>query len=208
MASASGGVAPYTYSWSPAASITMGANAAMAKANPSASTNYIVTITDANGCTTTARVYVDVVDVTCGKKGDKVLICHKESKRRKGQTITSYHEICVAKSAVAAHLKHGDNLGLCNNSAKNGGIAKAEAHCHIFPNPNCALFTVQLHGELAQDVQLIVRDMQGRTLVHKIETSAVGTTEYAIDIQSYAAGVYMMQIVIGAEIYSERIIKE
>lgn len=105
-------------------------------------------------------------------------------------------------------MKHGDNLGPCNNSAKNGGIAEAEAHYHIFPNPNRGLFTVQLHGEVAQDVQLVVRDMQGPTLVHKLETSAACTIEYTIDIQSYAAGVYMMQIVIGEEIYSERIIKE
>ncbi len=43
----------------------------------------------------------DVCDATCGKKNDKVLICHKGK------------EICVDANAVQSHLNHGDNLGPC-----------------------------------------------------------------------------------------------
>lgn len=58
-ASAAGGITPYTYTWGPATglSVTTGANLT---ANPTATTLYTVTVTDGNGCTSTATVNVTV----------------------------------------------------------------------------------------------------------------------------------------------------
>jgi PKD repeat protein len=57
-----GGESPYSYSWAPAASLT---NAAINNpvAKPAATTTYTVTVTDINGCTTTANVTVNVAPV-------------------------------------------------------------------------------------------------------------------------------------------------
>ncbi len=56
---ASGGTGPYTYSWTPAASVT-NATAANTSASPAFTTNYVVCVTDSNSCTDcdTARVRV------------------------------------------------------------------------------------------------------------------------------------------------------
>jgi hypothetical protein len=54
-----GGEAPYTYSWAPGA----GLSSAVIKnpvAKPAVNTTYTVTVTDANGCTTTAAVTINV----------------------------------------------------------------------------------------------------------------------------------------------------
>jgi hypothetical protein len=55
-ASASGGIAPYTYAWG----APINASGASQNVTPSATTTYTVTATDANGCTQTATVTVTV----------------------------------------------------------------------------------------------------------------------------------------------------
>jgi hypothetical protein len=95
---ASGGVAPYSYSWLPGGSTP---DLASTKVCPMVTTTYTLTVIDANGCTRTDDVTVFVNDVRCGYKMDKVSVCHKGTK------------ICIAAEAVGAHLAHGDVLGEC-----------------------------------------------------------------------------------------------
>lgn len=95
---ASGGVAPYTYSWTPGGSTPYQASTEVC---PTATTTYILTVIDANGCSRTDDVTVYVNDVRCGSKMDKVIVCHKGK------------EICINVTAVPAHLAHGDKLGSC-----------------------------------------------------------------------------------------------
>ena len=88
-----GGQGPYTYEWN------TGETTERIHVCPTETTTYTVTITDANGCSTTASVTVNVVDVRCGHHGhhNKVKICHKGKKT-----------ICVPMWAVRAHLSHGE----------------------------------------------------------------------------------------------------
>ncbi len=59
---ASGGEPGYTYLWSPVAGLS-NPNSKAPTAKPSATTTYTVTVTDANGCQTTASVIVNVAPV-------------------------------------------------------------------------------------------------------------------------------------------------
>lgn len=97
-AAAGGGVAPYTFSWSPGGSTPDNVSTEVC---PTVTTTYTLTVTDSNGCSQTDDVTVYVNDVRCGNKMDKVKVCHKGK------------EICIAPQAVEAHLKHGDALGSC-----------------------------------------------------------------------------------------------
>jgi hypothetical protein len=67
---ATGGVSPYTYSWSPSAGLN-NATIANPDASPNATTTYTVTVTDANGCTDTNTVTLTVLacisDTWCRK---------------------------------------------------------------------------------------------------------------------------------------------
>jgi len=57
--SASGGTAPYTYSWTPDTGLSCN-NCSSPIATPTSTTTYTVTVTDNNGCTATAKVKVKV----------------------------------------------------------------------------------------------------------------------------------------------------
>jgi hypothetical protein len=98
--SASGGEAPYNYSWLPGGATPT--NNSTEEVCPTATTKYTLTVIDKNGCTGTDDLTIIVKDVRCGDGSDKVSVCHKGT------------NLCVAKDAVQAHLKHGDNLGSCD----------------------------------------------------------------------------------------------
>jgi large repetitive protein len=70
----SGGLAPYTYSWSPSTSIIPTTGSTVA-ANPSATTNYTVTITDGNSCEATDVATVTVNNVPVVDAGPNQTIC-------------------------------------------------------------------------------------------------------------------------------------
>jgi len=61
---ASGGTAPYTYSWTPTTGLN-NAGIANPTASPSVTTTYTVTVTDSNGCTDDADVTVTLVRGWC-----------------------------------------------------------------------------------------------------------------------------------------------
>lgn len=197
---ASGGVGSYQYAWSGAA-IQQGANAATALVDPEVTTTYTLTVTDASGCVGVTQITVNVVDVTCGKKGDKVALCHN------GKTI------CVSKNAVASHLAHANHkkwtcsLGPCTGSAKNEAEVLAQFDYHLFPNPTQGEFTLQVHSETATDARFLITDVQGRVIALKEETTAVGTAEYRFDLSAYAPGVYMLNVITPEQSFTERIVK-
>lgn len=115
-ANASGGAAPYTFSWSPSGlfstTTNSGATGVLA-VQPGATTTYTVTVTDARGCTATSTVEVQVYDVRAACNGNnQVQICHFPPGNP-----GNMQNICVGTAAVANHLSsHGDRLGSCNNT--------------------------------------------------------------------------------------------
>jgi gliding motility-associated-like protein/uncharacterized repeat protein (TIGR01451 family) len=74
MAIPTGGVAPYTYSWSPTAGLSM-PNEQMTLASPTATTTYTVTVTGANGCTGTASVTVTIKPAPAANAGVDQTVC-------------------------------------------------------------------------------------------------------------------------------------
>jgi hypothetical protein len=125
----SGGTGPYTVTISPAA-LYQCDNGCYA-VDPSVTTTYTITVTDANGCSTSDQVTVNVYTVSgpgspCATPGntDKVQICHKPPGNPANE-----HNLCVGSAAVASHLAHGDYLGPCGNTCLNTNPACAQGTC-------------------------------------------------------------------------------
>ncbi|MCU7549945.1 SBBP repeat-containing protein [Chitinophagaceae bacterium LB-8] len=108
-------------------------------------------------------------DFSCGPKGDKVLVCHK------GKTL------CVAKSAVAAHLKHGDQLGNCNAStflsnktedAAGASLGEQEVggfRVSVSPNPFSTSAQMKYELPSAGTVSIKVYNMSGKEVATVVQ---------------------------------------
>jgi hypothetical protein len=134
-----GGTAPYTVSISPAEEYRCD-NGCFAVA-PNATTTYTVTVTDANGCSASDNILVQVIQVSgpgspCATPGNstKVQICHVPPGNP-----GNAHTLCVGASAVPAHLAHGDTFGPCGNTCTATNPACAPASCG-------GTFTVTISG--------------------------------------------------------------
>ncbi|MEO6251878.1 MAG: T9SS type A sorting domain-containing protein [Ferruginibacter sp.] len=70
-----------------------------------------VTITDAAGCISTCTISIHAEDVRCfagNSSNTKISICHQT-----GNPSNPCISMCVAESALASHLAHGDYVGNC-----------------------------------------------------------------------------------------------
>ncbi|PNQ73820.1 hypothetical protein C1T31_05675 [Hanstruepera neustonica] len=111
------GLAPYTYEWS------TGETTATINVAPTSQTDYMVTVTDAAGCTQVINTTVLVQDISCQDNGNpnnaKVNVCHDGE------------PLCVSTNAVQAHLNHGDSLGACDDLVDCNTIPLCDARLKV-----------------------------------------------------------------------------
>lgn len=145
---------------------------------PEETTTYTVTATDPSGCTSTDEVTVFVYDYRCGKKLDKISVCHNGK------------EICIAPEAVAAHLAHGDVLGSCATgdnlkaqSAANMESSAATQELSVYPNPMGAKAQVTLKLKEQDYVTLDILDNNGKVVKKLYEGTAAANQEHSFEIR-------------------------
>lgn len=190
-ATPAGGTAPYQYAWS-------GGGATQAITVQAADT-FTVVVTDAKGCQASASIVVKIMNVECGPRDNKVMVCHN------GKTI------CIAPAAVEAHLCHGDRLGDCDmlavasqaNRIGEAAAGEESSAVTMYPNPVKDILTIRV-GRLGQQASVQVYNAFGTRVVFKNLVSSINR----ISLQGLAAGIYYVHLRNGAEIKVEKIIKE
>jgi hypothetical protein len=187
---AAGGVGGYTYAWVPATGLSRTTGSTVT-ASPVVTTTYALTVTDANGCTAaTSIVTVNVVDARCGNKNDKVLVCHNG------------HEICIAASAVPAHLNGhpGDELGACGVFPKHNASPKAYTAALVqapsleaYPNPFDTNTTIDFHQMETAPAQVRLYDGQGRIVAVLFDGVAEAGHDYSLSLkaENLPTGIYL-----------------
>ena len=186
-ANASGGTEPYTYQWSggqTTQSISVGAAG-----------TYTATITDAKGCTTTASIAIQTMDVRCGNNSNKVMICHNNT------------TICITSEDVQDHLNHGDHLGDCTASVtrmnrENESMELSRENVIVYPNPATDRLTINL-GKLQTGAQAEVYNSNGVLVVTQRLTNNTKT----FSLNGLAAGVYYVKVKNGKSITITKIVK-
>ncbi len=147
----------------------------------------------------------------CGNnQNQKVKVCHK------GNTL------CIAYSALAAHMAHGDYLGPCGEKEcgedddhdKHHGSDDRIANTSnlqgqelvLFPNP--AHKEVALHFEGFEDrtAELTVFDYLGKAVLQK--TLAEGQSDMVLDLSgsSFSTGIYLVRVSSGSDIVTKRLV--
>jgi hypothetical protein len=188
----SGGTWPYNYSWSNNAatsSITV---------SPMVSTTYSLWVTDMNGCPGTASKTVNVVDISDGKKGDKILVCHNGK-----------NALSIATPAVAAHLQHGDMLGTCQMVSNTLMVRSSNRQAQglavkVLANPSPNSFDLQIQSDAATKVRVTVYDYLGRIVEARSAPAANQTLRIG---NFYKPGTYLVEIVQGAQKQTLRLVK-
>jgi hypothetical protein len=192
-----GGCAPYTYAWS------NGATTATQTVCPTVSTDYTVTVTDANGCTATCVTRVCVIDVRCGNDLQKIEICHNPP----GNAQT----LCVAPSAVLQHINgHGDHLGACGSNQPCSAPLKAaaastatpaqgheELELEAYPNPFNTSTTLAFMTPSDLSMSLKVYNLNGQEVASVYDGLAEAGHHYAVEwkAEDVSNGVYFAKLV-------------
>jgi hypothetical protein len=188
-ATVTGGTPPYSYEWNGISGTSF------IDVCPTTTTVFNLEVSDANGCTITASKMVEVVDVHCGNKGDKVLVCHVPPGEPENE-----HNICISPNAVPAHLAIGDYLGPCGyvpcsympiNAQR---VNSLDYLISVAPNPTRGAFTVFIREDApSEPVQLMVLDASGRE-VFSTPWQPV-RNEVEMDVYTpFPAGLYTLQI--------------
>lgn len=195
---ASGGVPPYSISWS------TGENTDDINVCPDSTTIYYATVTDQNGCTFTDSVKVCVIDVRCGKNLDKILICHKTMAND-----SSSNSMCIGFEAAKKHiLVHGDQLATCgtdkscdfvSEGAKWGinGTYQDQVElgfvANIFPNPFESNTTVKFMNSEDDIIDLRIIDMTGKTVIKLFQGRINAGQHYTFKIEGneLSSGLYL-----------------
>ena len=173
---------------------------------------FTITITDAYGCTVIKTTNVNSEDARCfaGSSGNaKVKICH-----RTGISVDPCHELCVAESAVAAHLAHGDFVGKCTPgcvapvSKPTAPIVTpvfaSELTVKVMPNPTPNYFNVSITGKNNTPVTVRVMDIYGRLVQLDQKIGANSTLRLG---QKWAGGTYLVEVIQGDERKVVKVIK-
>ena len=181
------GTGPFTYSWTQG-STPIGANASQ-QVCPTETTTYTVTVTDANGCTTTKEVTVSVQDVRCGPKKNLVTVCY--------YGVTQ----CVSEKIAQRYLKLGATLGACGSGNARIGVEEIVANAPLqlsvkaFPNPVQDAVTLEVLAPTAGVATFQVLDMAGRIKQSRRETLVEGLNEIEFHLGTLPTGLYLIRTV-------------
>jgi hypothetical protein len=191
------------YSWNPSTYLSSN-NIANPVFAPTEAGAYTFTTTAANqfGCTASASVTIDVVDVRCGQKMDRVRMCHK------GRTI------CVARASVPPLLAHGSTIGTCNaitinHPGKNREMEMAAAAgLTAYPNPVNSKTTISFSLVKPGKYSLSIYDMKGSLIkvLSRGEAQGSKNLSYELNAVEYAGGLYFIRLVTETEVVMKRIL--
>lgn len=180
-----GGVAPYSYEWS------NGETTQDIKACPEATTIYTVTVTDANGCSTTADVTVEVEDVRCGNVyRPGVEVCYRGK---------SY---CMSKWAAAVFVKYyGATLGACDASND-----VEITNLRLYPNPFRNYLNIQLDSNTDTNVDFVIYNFYGRKVFSTQEQLTAGESNLTYNLSYLRRGKYFLKVIVNGKVQKARLL--
>ena len=145
-----------------------------------------------------ATIKYNQLQTACGKKGDKILVCHKGKKT-----------LCIDSSDVSAHLDHGDELGACATtitSAANARISETIASINDVPSrfqvsviPNPAITTTKISYELPADGRVLIQvfDVLGREIKTVVDASKqAGFHNAELNVSALQPGMYYYRVTV------------
>ncbi|WP_426058846.1 T9SS-dependent M36 family metallopeptidase [Hymenobacter sp. B1770] len=194
----------FAYTWSPATGLSA-TNVANPVFRPTVAGSYTFTVTavNANQCTRTASITINVIDVRCGNKNQKVSVCFKGK------------QMCVDAADATALLtrERGEAvIGACDQQvsrAADGTLASAsqliDAALTAAPNPATAKTTLAFTLTQSGAYRLEVVNTLG-AVVAQGNGEAGQAFSHEFSKGNLAAGLYMARLVSGGKSHLTRIV--
>ena len=187
------GGAPFNYSWSGNGSLSCYNCAAPVFAPTSAGVyNFTLTVTNANGCSSTCTITICVTDIHSG--GNKVYVCHNGN------------SLSVPVAAVPSHVPghSGDRLGRCDqqpcgaqaplmgDKINEAEPARESLDIAAMPNPTRDHFNLQIRSNNKTLVTVRISDMYGRIIFTKTGVDPNATLQLGENLFS---GTYLVNVI-------------
>jgi hypothetical protein len=186
-----------SYTWSPATDLSSTATAETVF-TPTAAGTYTFTVTAYSGvCPATASVTIKVVDARCGTRG-KVRVCHN------GRIL------CLAPSAVKAHLRHhkNDRLGICSDEPAKEDVITVTIPLKVFPNPfgNWANVEFSLPVEGAYRLELYSANGKMLGVVAQGQGKEGQLVRLELKGEQLGEGIYYLKLITQDEVQTVRLV--
>ncbi len=217
-----------TYTWSGSSLLSSSSGNAVTFTPISAGTYTIVlTAVSPSGCAATTSALIHVLDVRCGNKLDKVVLC-----KPTGSANNPFVELCVDGNAVANDLSNGAKLGTCTQpiviakTIQTGGNnyppavtvqktipvvgedeKKDDLKLVIYPNPTQGKFKVKIEDRKNAPYQVRLLDAVGSKIKSASIQRGAKTFEISFDLEGRLPGVYYLYISNGENVWVKQIIK-
>ena len=150
--------------------------------------------TNAAGCAKLGylfhEVIVDVEDVRCGRRNNKVLMCRPNGTTR-----------CISSGQVNSKLTKGWTIGECsiNNVASNRTLTKEWSSSNeilVYPTLFEDKINIELGNELSLTVEVSIYDLNGRILISKRlqQENNIKPSSIVLNTLQLESGYYIMSI--------------
>jgi len=185
----SGGTPEYSYEWN-TSETTESIDVA-----PEETTAYTLTVTDANNCSVSGDVVVNVEDITCGRDWiPRIEVCYNG------------WSFCIPTSLAPWVLSYGAQLGACDYRTKKSGVAtNAESldemeeafliEAKVFPNPFTNEIKLTVASAISTDVELLVYSIAGELVHAESRTVTEGKTQLDLELGNLEPGTYILKTV-------------
>ncbi|MBC7915216.1 MAG: T9SS type A sorting domain-containing protein, partial [Pyrinomonadaceae bacterium] len=199
------------YEWSPATYLSS-LTGSVVEFAPTQAGSYTIMVEakSQSGCIAQTAVTLHVIDVRCGNKMDKVLVCKGENDKNKDN--------CISPNAVNTHLQKGGKLGSCTMSNSTESIEKSGDEgkhnnytLNAYPNPFNKSTTVSFNLPKSQNkVSLEIYDLNGNKVKQLYEGPADANRVYnfQFEISSTNERFFMVRLVTADGLHTFRLIKD
>ncbi|NMH86381.1 T9SS type A sorting domain-containing protein [Flavivirga sp. Y03] len=195
VANVTGGTAPYNYEWS------TGETQASIEVCPEETTEYSITITDANGCTQTSTIKVTVINVACEAEASQYNQRYQRQRKPKIQVCFKGRTLCVNQYAARALLARGAYLGTCNDQDPIPTV-----RLKVSPNPFVAYTNVILNSNMEAEVELKIYNFYGQLLKSSFHQISAGKSNIGLQLGDLRCGFYYLKTKINGKHAKTRIL--
>jgi hypothetical protein len=214
-ATPSGGIAPYSYQWSPSGQTT-------ATATNLCAGNYTVTITDSVGCVFIDSVVVNLCNLAGTLNATHTTSCSGTATASitggtspftyswlpTSQTTATATALCPGMHIVTITDANGcvftDSIEVFNITSNL--VDHPNADLHIFPNPAAEMLFIQLELKEATSVNIQLIAENGALVYQRKLAMQEGKNSYEMKLKEVAAGTYFLQVYSDTFTYKKNVI--